>query len=215
MNNLQELTLDQTKDSEMKEWKGNKNSVRVMNGDRNNPDRAFADYYTTDPAAVEEFLKKTPFFFSYGDVWEPACGCGNISMVLEKHFDKVYSSDLFDRGYGVCGVDFLKTDHVPGNTRYIITNPPYALCDQFILHAMDILPDGGYYIALLNINYLAGIKRYQEIYSKYYLHYVFVYRHRINCYKNNENTGHSSPVNYAWFCFKKSKDIGTTSIHWL
>lgn len=190
----------------MREWNGNKKSVRVMNGDAHNPDRAEADYYTTDPAAVEEFLNAYLCKDITGKrsitVWEPACGNGNISKVLEKHFTNVYSSDLYDRGYGEPGRDFLKTG-LPGGTQLIITNPPYSLIDEFILHALDILPSNGAYIALLNINYLAGKKRWQTIYRHGYLKDVYVYTHRIHCYKNNEPTGHSSPVNYAWFVFSK------------
>lgn len=36
-----------------------------------------------------------------------------------------------------------------------------------------------------------------------YLYAIHVYAHRINCYKNNQNTGHSSPVSYAWFEYLK------------
>jgi hypothetical protein len=69
---------------------------------------------------------------------------------------------------------------------------------------MDALPKHGRYYALMNISYLAGIKRHKEIYEKGYLKAIHIYPHRINCYKNNENTGHSSPVNYAWFEFSPS-----------
>ena len=40
-----------------------------------------------------------------GDIWEPACGDGSMSRVLESTV--VQSTDLFDRGYGEAGVDFL------------------------------------------------------------------------------------------------------------
>lgn len=208
----------------MKEWNGNKKSVRVMNGDAHNPDRAEADYYTTDPAAVEEFLELA--FPSYCNtfkhpyvVWEPACGCGNISKVLKKRFEKVISTDLYDRGYGDNyftlkngqkvhqPIDFLQTTSLPDPyIKMIITNPQYSLSDEFIQHALDLLPEDGDYIALLNINYLAGKKRFETIYKNGYLQQVYIYTHRINCYKNNQPTGHSSPVNYGWFCFSKQPD---------
>lgn len=174
-----------------KEWLGNSHSVRVMNGDAHNEDRAFADYYTTDPAAVEQFLESA--FPSYGGtfiqpytVWEPACGCGNISEVLRKRFHSVYSTDLYYHGYNYCydrkienpqqfyPLDFLKASLIDQYCKLIITNPPYSLADDFILHAMDILPEDGHYICLLNINYLAGIKRQKEIYSKGYLQSVYI-----------------------------------------
>lgn len=95
------------------------------------------------------------------------------------------------------------TADLPIDVITIITNPPYALADDFVMHAMDILPSGGRYFALMNLSYLAGQKRFKEIYNHGYLHAIHVYPHRIHCYKNNENTGHSSPVNYAWFEYRK------------
>ena len=210
-----------------KEWKGNKKSVSTMLGMSTtwHPEqRAAGDYYTTDPTAVEQFINhyhKISLFareFFYTKIWEPACGCGNISKVLESKGYNVISTDLYDRGYGKSGVDFL-TAELPFECNTIITNPPYALADDFVKHAMDILPIGGRYFALMNLSYLAGQKRFKEIYDKGYLHAIHVYPHRINCYKNNEDTGHSSPVNYAWFEYRKISPHRNirfyVSIHWI
>lgn len=196
-----------------KEWKGNSASYWSMLGINKNgttSEREAADYYTTDQTAVEQFVKHIEMLrghISNSIIWEPACGCGNISEVLKKNRYRVISSDLHDRGYGSSGVDFLKTDtsfSVPYCTiNTIITNPPYSLANEFILHAMDILPDFGRYFALMNLSYLTGIQRHETIYKKGYLRAIHIYPHRINCYKNNINTGHSSPVNYAWFEFMK------------
>lgn len=180
-----------------------------------NPEqRAAGDYYTTDPDAVEKLLNEIR---PKGVIWEPACGCGNISKVLEAHGYEVVSTDLYDRGYGTPGVDFLQTTKLPDGCDWIITNPPYSLSDEFIKHAMDILPHGGRYVALLNLSYLAGKKRFKEIYREGYLDIVHVFSGRINCYKNNEPTGHSSPVNYGWFVFQKSDYgwCGLPQINWI
>lgn len=206
-----------------KEWKGNKKSVSTMLGMSTtwNPEqRAAGDYYTTDPTAVEQFVNH--YHNHIGDftdkIWEPACGCGNISKVLEQKGYRVISTDLYDRGYGKSGVDFL-TAELPIDCDTIITNPPYALADDFVKHAMDILPNHGRYFALMNLSYLAGQKRFKDIYNNGYLHAIHVYPHRINCYKNNEKTGHSSPVNYAWFEYLKiSHQINThfqPLIYWI
>ena len=176
--------------------------------------RAAGDYYTTDPEAVEALLSKNKI---RGTIWEPACGCGNISKVLEAHGYEVVSTDLYDRGYGTPGIDFLQTTEVPDGVTAIITNPPYSQSDEFIKHALDILPYGGCYAALLNISYLAGKKRYKEIYSNGYLKRIYIFSGRINCYKNNEPSGHSSPVNYAWFVFSKfeAETKQAPQIYWL
>lgn len=195
-----------------KEWKGNSASYRSMLGINKNgttSERETADYYTTDTTAVEQFVKHITKIrglitgSSFNTIWEPACGCGNISKVLQSHGYEVISSDLHDRGFGFSGFDFLDSVKVPERCNTIITNPPYSLANEFILHAMDILPIGGIYFALMNLSYLTGQKRFEEIYNNGYLRAIHVYPHRINCYKNNINTGHSSPVNYAWFEFIK------------
>lgn len=198
-----------------KEWKGNSASYRSMlgiNKSGTTSELEAADYYTTDPTAVEQFVKHIEMLIgsiSHSVIWEPACGCGNISEVLKKHEYRVISSDLHDRGYGESDIDFLKTYTSFADSYYhckidtIITNPPYSLANEFILHAMDILPIFGHYFALMNLSYLTGIQRNETIYKKGYLRAIHIYPHRINCYKNNINTGHSSPVNYAWFEFMK------------
>ena len=93
-----------------KEWKGNKKSVSTMLGMSTTwhpENRAAGDYYTTDPTAVEQFLRTYKLPCYVGTIWECACGCGNISEVLRKQGYNVFSTDLYDRGYGHTGIDFL------------------------------------------------------------------------------------------------------------
>lgn len=190
----------------MKEWNGNKNSIAAQMGLSTtwHPEqRAEDDFYTTDPKALWTLAN---YFNLPKVVWEPACGTGNLSKVLEKICVKVYSSDLKDRGYGETGVDFLQCDRVPEGVTCIITNPPYKLASEFIEHAMDILPIGGTYIALMNLSYLAGKQRYREIYARHILERIYIHTGRINCYRNGLNHGGSSPVNYAWYLFRKPAD---------
>ena len=61
------------------------------------------DFYPTPPEAVEALLSVEKFI---GDIWEPACGDGAISKVLEVEHN-VVSSDLNDYGFGKSGVDFF------------------------------------------------------------------------------------------------------------
>jgi hypothetical protein len=69
-------------------------------------------------------------------VWEPACGDGLMADVLTEVGMEVASSDIN------CGMDFLEQGKTAG-CRAIITNPPYALAQEFIEHALDMMePDG-------------------------------------------------------------------------
>lgn len=85
-------------------------------------------------------------------VWEPACGDGRLSRVLEWHGMEVTSSDLRDfPGYGNPGVDFLKPS-VEGAFSYdaIITNPPFSHAKEFLIQARKHAP---VVIFLLKQNY--------------------------------------------------------------
>ncbi len=183
----------------MKEWKGNKNSVAAMLGMRtvwHPEEREPNDFYSTDPKAVRALMKRL-----------------QLSKELESMGYKVISTDLIDRGYGTAGVDFLKVQTIPDNCM-ILTNPPYKLTSEFILHAMKLLNDGGIACFLLNISYLSGKARYKDVYAKELLDKVYVFSNRVHCYKNDINTGHSSPVNYAWYIFRKGHQ-GQPVIEWL
>ena len=132
-----------------KEWNGNSNSVAAQIGlgtTWHPEERAADDFYTTDPESLRTFAGH---FKLDKIVWEPACGTGNLSKVLEELCVKVYSSDLRNRGYGESGINFLDCERVPDGVTSIITNPPYKLANEFIEHAMEILPKDGTYIALL------------------------------------------------------------------
>ena len=60
-------------------------------------EREAFDYYATDPRAVEMLLELEQFS---PVIWEPACGEGHISKVLQAHSYEVISTDLIYRGFG-------------------------------------------------------------------------------------------------------------------
>ena len=84
------------------------------------PGRNWQDFYPTPPEATEALLSVEQFT---GGVWEPACGDGAISRVLEARGFTVTSSDLVDRGYGEPRRDFLLFPAYRCIDN-IITNPP-------------------------------------------------------------------------------------------
>ena len=199
----------------MKEWKGNKNSVAAMLGMRtvwHPEEREPNDFYSTDPKAVRALMKRLQVSKDTM-IYECACGSGNLSKELESMGYKVISTDLIDRGYGTAGVDFLKVQTIPDKCM-ILTNPPYKYTTEFIAKAMELQKQGGVSAFLLNISYLSGKARYRDIYMKGWLEKVYVFSNRVHCFKNDINTGHSSPVNYAWYIFRKGHQ-GQPVIEWL
>jgi hypothetical protein len=62
------------------------------------------DFFPTPAWATHALLENERF---EGEVWECACGDGAMSRVLESRALPVISSDLYERGYGESGRDFL------------------------------------------------------------------------------------------------------------
>jgi hypothetical protein len=84
--------------------------------------------------------------------------------MLEAHGYTVISRDLYDRGYGESGHDFLAATSLPAED--LVTNPPYHddLPEKFVLHA---LKRGARKVALLcRLTWLEGLGRNQSLFSE-------------------------------------------------
>jgi hypothetical protein len=77
------------------------------------------DFFPTPRWATFALIENEKFD---GEIWECACGNGTMSRVLEETGQPVRSTDLYDRGFGKSGVDFLTSRSEADN---IVTNPPY------------------------------------------------------------------------------------------
>ena len=116
-------------------------------------EREAFDYYATDPKAVEMLLELEQFA---PVIWEPACGEGHISKVLQAHGYKVISTDLVYRGFGDPEpLDFLK-ETLEGFEGDIITNPPYSTGLEFVQRALESVRPGGKVAMFLKV--LGGAK---------------------------------------------------------
>lgn len=94
------------------------------------------DYYPTPPDVTLALLR---FLNLSKDltVWECACGDGHMSEVLKREGYTVYSSDVRGTGYGEGDADFLQKNR---KADVIMTNPPFALSESFIRHAISQAP---------------------------------------------------------------------------
>jgi hypothetical protein len=108
------------------------------------------DYYPTPPECTIALMD---FIHEIGadpmTVWEPACGDGAISKVIESYGHQVISTDLNEYNYGTPGVDYLKLINGP-ECDAIITNPPFNLSEEFIRKASN---DAGLVAMLLKSQY--------------------------------------------------------------
>lgn len=115
-------------------------------------ERVEDDLYPTPPEGTEAMMRWLRSKFgrykgSDGEeqiplIGEPACGRGDMAMVLERNGFDVLASDLQDTGYGEPFRDFLKIDPKAGDHYEIdglMTNPPFAVAHHFIRHAVKRL----------------------------------------------------------------------------
>jgi hypothetical protein len=161
-------------------------------------ERQADDFYATDPIAIDRLLK----VHTIPDlpIWECACGEGHLSKRLTEHGYTTISTDLYDRGYGTAGVDFLRQTKTLAPI--ILTNPPYKYAQEFIEHALS-LPDVRYVYMFLKLNFLESANR-QELFSQGTLKHVFVAAKRIRCARNARfDLYKSTATTYAWFVWDK------------
>ena len=158
------------------------------------------DYYATDPKAVEMLLELEQFA---PVIWEPACGEGHISKVLQAHGYEVISTDLGYRGLGDPEpLDFL-TETLDGFEGDIITNPPYSAGLEFVQRALESVRPGGKVAMFLKVQFLEGQKR-GAFFKDTPPRTVYISRSRISCAKNGDfERFPDSAIAYAWYVWEK------------
>ena len=196
-----------------KDWKGNGNSIYKTLGASNHTEeeREVNDWYATDPIAAEWLLKLEAI---KQNIWEPACGSGELSKVFEMSGHKVISSDLIDRGFGKAGIDFLNCNKVFDGD--IITNPPYKFAQEFVEKGLEVVTEGSKVIMFLKLQFMEGKAR-KKLFEKYPPKTIWVSSSRITCAKNADfkkmKDAGGSAVAYAWYVWEKGF-TGDTIVKW-
>ena len=194
-----------------KEWIGNTKATwsTVGASSHSSGERQGEDFYATHPGAIDELLKREKFSPT---VWECACGQGHLAKRLEEHGYDVYATDLYDRGYGTPGVDFLLQRESPVDTD-IITNPPYRWALDFSKHGLELLRPEGKLALFLRLQFLEGKERY-GFFAKAPPKLVYVFSYRAKCGINGIFDGKASAVCYAWFVWEKGYK-GDPTMRWI
>lgn len=203
-----------------KDWTGNAISVWKANAATNHSiaERQNEDYYATDPIAIDKLLTvEKPNRF----IWECACGGGHLSKRLTEKGFAVLSTDIVDRGYNEFHykADFLtQTDMVVDFNYDILTNPPYRYANEFVLKALELLPQGCKCYMFLKLTFLEGKARKESIFSKLPPRTVYVFSERVKCARNGDfqslKDSGGSAVAYAWFVWEKG-NYGKTEVKWI
>jgi hypothetical protein len=164
------------------------------------------DFFPTPRWATYALIDNERF---HGGIWECACGDGAMSEVLKKTGSQVYSSDLYDRGYGEAGRDFLHPHRYAEN---IVTNPPYNCAEGFI--ASGLSRANKKFALLLRLAFLEGANRATTIFDKSPPSRVWVFSERITFYPSGVSPKGSGTTAYAWFVWDKDTS-GGTELKWL
>lgn len=159
------------------------------------------DFYPTPAWATHALIDNEKFA---GDIWECACGNGAMTEVLETTSNPVWSSDLYDRGFGEVGIDFTKTDRRFDN---IVTNPPYNSAEGFVRKGVELA--NRKFALLLRLAFLEGVNRANTIFSQHPPSRVWVFSERITFYMAGAEKKGSGTTAYAWFVWDKDSPSGT------
>jgi len=188
-------------------------SLSIVGASRKNGEREENDFYITPSPLVSSLLKHEKFD---GNIWEPACGKGDISKVLIKNGYDVLSTDLIDRNYGDGGIDFLDDKSLKkiGVQDNLITNPPYKDGLQFVLQAKKYTRNK---IALLcKTTFLEGVERYKMFQDKEFplkVFYQFSKRPTLKK-KGLEEQDLRGMISYGWFVWERGYK-GKPVIEWI
>ena len=161
-------------------------------------DRPEHDFYPTPAWATKALVDKENI--RRKRIWESACGDGAMSSILCNYGENsVYCSDIDPRGTGT-KLDFLKPYNSPQVAPFdwIITNPPFKFCRQFVEQAKAYHP--GNIALFLKIQFLETDGRIQLINdTKYPLARIWVFSHRVSLYRNGIKMKNGGTMCFAWF----------------
>ena len=167
------------------------------------------DLYETPAVAVHALLRVETL---PPRLWEPAAGRCAIVNILRGHGHEVLASDLVVYGdtTHLPRRDFLLEHKAPDGCQAIITNPPYKLADQFVRHALGLVPR---VVMLLRLAFLESERR-ADLIERSGLARVHVFGRRLPMMHRDQWTGPkaNSGMAFAWFCWDRAH-TGPTELH--
>jgi len=153
------------------------------------------DAYFTPPEATWALLGIEPTIPTR--IWEPACGDGAISKILEADGKIVFSSDIGNYGFGTTGWDYLHSHLILDPDSAIVTNPPFKLAIEFAIKALS---EVSYVALLLRTNFLESTSRL-AFFRAHPPARVWISSRRLPMMHRHGWTGPEAPSNtcHAWF----------------
>ena len=190
------------------------NGARSLMGSRQEPDDSL-DYFPTPPFATRALLDHVLPKLGVMEIksaWEPACGEGHITGVLQEYGVQVYSTDIFDYNteYQDRLCDFLNPDdyarHVkPDHYDWIITNPPFGdNAIKFVLRGLDMARIG---VAMFFRSQWAveGKERYEKLFCDRPPTLCAFFVERVNLRKGYWDPNGGTATAYCWLVWIKGE----------
>jgi hypothetical protein len=137
-----------------------------------------------------------------GTVWEPACGAGHMSKVLQTHFQKTLVSDAYHYPHHRHSIiDFTRPLSTYENVDWIITNPPFKLAETFITTALSIATQGVAIFARSVL--LESVGRYERLFKDNPPSIFAQFVERVPIITGHLDPNATTATAYAWFVWLK------------
>jgi hypothetical protein len=166
------------------------------------------DWYVEPPWCSERLFDVEQFL---GEVWDPACGGGNIVLSARAKGLTAVGSDLIGRGAGTVA-NFFDYENACDN---IVSNPPFGVAERFVKHALGLAHRT--VAMLLPANWVQGDKRSRWLETTP-LRRVYFITPRPSMPPGAAIMAGEKPGNgttdYAWFVWLRGYD-GQVEVKWL
>ena len=143
---------------------------------------------------------------------EPACGRGDMSRVLEHHFEFVQSSDVADYGYGDIR-DFLNQPYGDSQFDWIVTNPPFRRAEQFVSTALNAARFG---VAIIcRTVFLESVGRYNRLFRDSPPAIFAQFVERVPMVKARLDPTATTATGYCWLVWDKTAVRRKPELKWI
>ena len=149
-------------------------------------------------------------------VWEPAANRGYMVRPLAEYFGTVIATDKHDYGAGYPTVDFLDgpTPQEFGmDVDWIITNPPFALAEEFVHRALALSKRG--VAVFVRASWIEGKGRYENLFSVNPPTLFCPFVERVALVEGRVDPKAVTQMPYAWFVWDHGVDTGETVVRWI
>jgi hypothetical protein len=165
------------------------------------------DFYPTPEWGTAALLKYETF---NGNILEPCCGDGAMSRVLWHTNCTIFSSDIYDRGYGSVH-DIFDIEMMFDN---VVTNPPYNIALEIIQKSLSIVRQKACF--LVRTAFLESASRFEALYSKNPPNRVYIFSERLSMYPKGYDVQGGGTTSYSWLVWdKEAFGASGTQLVWI